>query len=55
MTVGYARVPTVDQNPEYQLRALEERGCERIFTDHCPGACEAPPAARRGLRLPARR
>jgi DNA invertase Pin-like site-specific DNA recombinase len=35
MTVGYARVSTVDQDPEYQIRALKERGCEKIFTDHC--------------------
>ena len=35
MLVGYARVSTVDQNPGYQLRALEERGCGKIFVDHC--------------------
>lgn len=34
MTIGFARVSTVDQNPEYQIRALEQRGCERIFEDH---------------------
>ncbi len=37
MLVGYARVSTVDQDPEYQLRALREHGCEKIFTDHCTG------------------
>ena len=35
--IGYARVSTLDQDPGYQLRALEQRGCERIFTDRCPG------------------
>lgn len=35
MIVGSARVPTVDQDPAYQLRALEECGCEPIFTDRC--------------------
>ena len=33
MLVGYARVSTPDQDPGYQLKALEERGCEKVFTD----------------------
>lgn len=33
MRVGYARVSTVDQDPGYQRRALEEGGCGKIFTD----------------------
>ena len=37
MLVGYARVSTADQDPGHQLRALEQRGCARIFTDRCPG------------------
>ena len=37
MTVGYARVSTADQSPGYQIKALEERGCQRIFTDRCSG------------------
>ena len=37
MLVGYARVSTADRNPELQVRALKERGCGRIFTDHCSG------------------
>ena len=37
MLVGYARVSTADEDPGYQLRALERRGCARIFTDRCPG------------------
>ena len=32
--IGYARVSTVDQNPQLQLDALEEAGATRIYTDH---------------------
>jgi len=37
LLVGYARVSTADQDPAYQLRALQERGCEKVFTDRCTG------------------
>ena len=37
LLVGYARVSTAEQNPERQVRALEEHGCGRIFTDRCFG------------------
>ena len=37
MLVGYARISTVDQDPAYQLKALAERGCTKIFTDRCSG------------------
>ena len=33
-SLGYARVSTMDQNPELQIRELEEAGCERIYRDH---------------------
>lgn len=36
--VGYARVSKGDQNPELQLNALNEAGCERIYTEHASGA-----------------
>ncbi len=33
MLVGYARVSTVDQNLDLQIEALQQAGCELIFTD----------------------
>ena len=33
MRVGYARVSTTEQDPEYQQRALQDAGCGRFFTD----------------------
>lgn len=35
--VAYARVSTIDQNPELQFDALEKAGCEKIFTDSASG------------------
>ena len=43
MLVGYARVSTADQDPEYQLAALKERGWKRIFADRCSGRREHRP------------
>ncbi len=43
MRIGYARVSTVDQNPELQIDALKDAGCERIYTEHVGGNARKRP------------
>ena len=38
MLIGYARVSTLDQNPQLQIEALSEAGCKKIFTEKISGA-----------------
>jgi DNA invertase Pin-like site-specific DNA recombinase len=38
MLVGYARVSMVDQIPQLQIDALQQAGCERVFTEKASGA-----------------
>lgn len=43
MLIGYARVSTLDQNPELQQDALLEAGCEKVFTDKITGTAARRP------------
>jgi DNA invertase Pin-like site-specific DNA recombinase len=36
--LGYARVSTVDQQPQLQVDALQRAGCYRVFTETASGA-----------------
>ena len=38
MIIGYARVSTLEQNPELQEHALRQAGAIRIFTDYESGS-----------------
>jgi DNA invertase Pin-like site-specific DNA recombinase len=37
MKIGYARVSTLDQNPDLQKDALERAGCEKVIVDKVTG------------------
>lgn len=49
MRIGYARVSTIDQNPELQLEALKHHGCEKVFVERGSGARDDRPELRRVL------
>jgi|CXWJ01.1.fsa_nt_gi DNA invertase Pin-like site-specific DNA recombinase len=51
MKYGYARVSTDDQNPDLQLAALKQAGCEKTFADEGrSGATLNRPALQRCLK-----
>jgi DNA invertase Pin-like site-specific DNA recombinase len=49
MLIGYARVSTLDQNPEFQVRELRNAGCEKIFTEKISGAKADRPKLKEAL------
>ncbi|MEO1286389.1 MAG: recombinase family protein [Chloroflexota bacterium] len=49
MLVGYARVSTQDQNPQLQIDALTQAGCEKIFEEKASGAQRDRPALQDAL------
>ena len=50
MLVGYARVSTMDQNPQLQIEALEKAGCKKIFTEKVSGADKNRPQLQEALK-----
>jgi DNA invertase Pin-like site-specific DNA recombinase len=50
MKYGYARISSIDQNPDMQLKALQRAGCKDIFTDRRAGATTARPSLTRCLK-----
>ena len=38
MRIGYARVSTLDQNPDIQRHKLQEAGCEKVVVEYASGA-----------------
>jgi len=47
--LGYARVSTLEQDPGSQLAALDEAGCQEVFTDHASGLLTERPELTRLL------
>lgn len=47
--IGYARVSTVDQQPELQLDALGQAGCSRVFVDKASGTLRERPELKKAL------
>ena len=49
MHVGYARVSTLDQNPQLQIDALKQAGCERLYVEKASGAHRDRPELKAAL------
>src|SRR5215471_16234252 len=50
MNIGYCRVFTEDQHPDFQFTALKRAGCCTIFTDKATGAHVKRPALEKCLK-----
>jgi DNA invertase Pin-like site-specific DNA recombinase len=51
MKIGYARVSTEDQDLRRQIAALEEAGCEQIYTEKISGKTDNRPELNKVLAL----
>jgi len=51
MIIGYARVSTQDQNPDFQVDALEKVGCDQIFQEKVTGKLRERPELSQCLRM----
>jgi DNA invertase Pin-like site-specific DNA recombinase len=49
LKIGYARVSTLDQNLDLQMRALRKAGCKKIFREKISGASRQRPELQRML------
>jgi DNA invertase Pin-like site-specific DNA recombinase len=49
MLIGYARVSTIDQNLNLQTEALNNAGCQKIFTDKISGSRNERPGLNQTL------
>ena len=49
MLVGYARVSTQDQNLDLQIKALQEAGCKKIFTEKASGFARERPELKKAM------
>jgi len=51
MLIGYARVPTQDQNLDLQREALNKAGCKKVFEDKASGMRSERPALSKTLEI----
>ena len=49
MKIGYARVSTLDQNLDLQIRALGKAGCKKLFREKVSGVSRQRPELQRML------
>ncbi len=51
MKIGYARVSTVEQNLDLQIKALKEAGCEKIYSEKLSALRVLRPELEEALRI----